>query len=749
MRKGILGERLVPVAMVLVALVIGAGGFNTFRLLTQWKERVVAQHTHDLTKAQEFERLSAANEHTARHMRSYLLVPDEARLVELQAERDDFGARLERMKREDAAPKTLEILGRIERAVAKMRTIADTLIATRKAGAPLIEIQERFEKELRPARAEVDAALDLLRWDMDLLAESSTHRINDLMGHAVQVFKVTLGAGLAALVVLGATLARSAQQRRRAQARAEQSEERFRVTLMSSPATVFSQDHDLRYTWIHNATAPHTDSSVIGKTDFDLLSPEEARRLTEIKRRVLETGISAREEVHVTLTTPQWYDMIVAPRRDEQGRIVGITCAAWNVTERKLAEREQQFLAATSAVLVESIEYDETLERIAHLFVPDLADGCIIYVTSNDSVELVTVAHADPSVGKELREVVERYPVQRGISYGAGKVIMTGQSQLVPRVAATVYESVASDSAHLDAMRRIGVHSFLTVPLRARGEVLGALTLMMTRSARAFGERDLRLAEDLAGRAGIAIANANLYKAAQRATRTRDDVLGIVAHDLRSPLNTIQLSAEILLSQCGDERTSSEHRGALQAIGRNGRRMTRLIEDLLDVKRIEAGPLSIQSEPRSPAALVAEAVESQRPLVSEASLELQTAIEVGLPSVLVDPERTQQVFTNLIGNAMKFTSKGGVITLGAKLENNDEVVFWVRDTGRGVHHEHLPHLFDWYWQAGRVDRRGAGLGLAICKGIIDAHHGKIWVQSEPGVGSTFFFAMPVAPGMSP
>ena len=112
--------------------------------------------------------------------------------------------------------------------------------------------------------------------------------------------------------------------------------------------------------------------------------------------------------------------------------------------------------------------------------------------------------------------------------------------------------------------------------------------------------------------------------------------------------------------------------------------------------------------------------------------------------MLADPDRIVQVFTNLIGNAMKFTPKGGSITLAAK-RGKGEVVFWVADTGRGILEDHLPHLFDWYWQAGRVDRRGAGLGLAICKGIIEAHRGKIWVESEPGTGSTFFFTLPVAP----
>jgi signal transduction histidine kinase len=179
----------------------------------------------------------------------------------------------------------------------------------------------------------------------------------------------------------------------------------------------------------------------------------------------------------------------------------------------------------------------------------------------------------------------------------------------------------------------------------------------------------------------------------------------------------------------------------MEVIERAAKRMNRLIQDLLDVALMEAGQLTIERAQLSAVGLIVEAVDVQRPLASSSSLELRVEVETDVPDVLGDRDRLLQVFENLIGNAIKFTKAGGRITAGAASRDN-EVVFWVADTGCGIASENLPRVFDRFWQATKVGRQGAGLGLPITKGIVEAHGGRIWVESTAGNGSTFFFTIP-------
>lgn len=173
--------------------------------------------------------------------------------------------------------------------------------------------------------------------------------------------------------------------------------------------------------------------------------------------------------------------------------------------------------------------------------------------------------------------------------------------------------------------------------------------------------------------------------------------------------------------------------------------MNRLIQDILDVTRIEGGRLSVEPKRIPAGQLVFDSAEAQGPLAASASLDLRVDVGAGLPDVWVDRDRVLQVFENLIGNAAKFTKPGGRITAGAALHDG-EVLFWVKDTGDGIDAQEMPHVFDRIWQAQKTRRGGAGLGLQIVKGIIEAHEGRIWVESEMGVGTTFYFTLPTAQG---
>jgi signal transduction histidine kinase len=286
--------------------------------------------------------------------------------------------------------------------------------------------------------------------------------------------------------------------------------------------------------------------------------------------------------------------------------------------------------------------------------------------------------------------------------------------------------------------------SAMIVPLLARDRTTGALIFAAVDSGRHFDTADLALAEELARRAALAIDNARLYHEAQEAIRARDEVHRIVAHDLRNPLYGIKLMLSLIAKRVRAESDWAEEAEYAELARQAVQRMERLIQDMLDVARLEAGSLSIECERQGAAALLVETITFHQTLATDSALEFEHLAPADLPEVLADRGRVLQVFGNLIGNAIKFTPAGGRITLRAEVAGL-EIHFSVADTGPGIPPDHLPHLFDRFWQAERGRRDGAGLGLAIARGIVEAHGGRIWAESALGAGTAFHFTLPVAP----
>ena len=225
---------------------------------------------------------------------------------------------------------------------------------------------------------------------------------------------------------------------------------------------------------------------------------------------------------------------------------------------------------------------------------------------------------------------------------------------------------------------------------------------------------------------------------AERAARARDEVLAIVSHDLRSPLNLVLTSSSFLLDV---EALEPQVRDQLELVRRAARRMNRLIGDLLDVSRVEAGLLAMERRPERVEPLVREACRLHEHPARAKGIEVRCDLGDDLPSVRADRDRVLQVFGNLLGNALKFSPEGGTITVRAE-RDGDGVRFSVTDAGPGIAAGDLPHVFDRFWQARRSRDGSAGLGLAIARGIVTAHGGELWVESELGRGSTFFFTLP-------
>lgn len=416
-------------------------------------------------------------------------------------------------------------------------------------------------------------------------------------------------------------------------------------------------------------------------------------------------------------------------RRQEAEREAGEAKVARAAAERE--ERRAAFLATAMQELTSSLDFDRAVSTLAHLFVPNLAEICAIDLLEPDgTLRRSAVAHRDENRERELQAQVGRIIAE--VREPIAAVMKERETKLIGQASDLISYLLGSPTEEK--------RSLMVIPLVSRGQTLGVATAAAP-AGKVFTRDDALLAAELARHGSLAIDNARLYHESQQAVRARDEVLAIVSHDLRNPLNAITLAASLL--QTG-EALAGENREQLDTIDLSAKRMSRLIEDLLDVARLEVGkqlPIGAESVDVEP--LLRETYELFKAQAANSSITLQHHVADNLPPVYADRHRVLQVLSNLIGNAMKFTPPGGVITFRADPKDG-HVLFTVSDSGPGIPKENLKDIFNPYWQGKRTERLGAGLGLAITRGIVESHGGKIWVESEPGQGTRFYFTLPVA-----
>jgi PAS domain S-box-containing protein len=557
--------------------------------------------------------------------------------------------------------------------------------------------------------------------------------------------------GTAFMLRVSSRLSRLDEKRREAEERLRQSHERFELALRGADLgawdwNIESGEVIFNPRWAEmrglrlDEIAPHLDTWISG------VHPEDLPRVREVLDDYLEGRVAEYEVEHrVRTASGPWIWILDRGKvcaRDARGQPIRMAGTELDITPRKQLEEERAFLAEIGTILASTLELEATVASIGRLVTRALADVCIVYVVeAGHEIRRIGAATRDPSLDG-VRDFLMQQPVDRWKAAAIWAEMEARRAILLEQMPPDMIDAYAQDEGHARALRAMNMRSAIMVPLAAHGRLVGAMSLIASGESRTYTPADVRLAEQIAQRAALAIENARLYDEARRAIQSRDDVLGVVAHDLRNPLGSILLQAEVLRSS-GGEPGSRPHERA-ESIARSARRMNRLIQDLLDVTRMEAGSLSIDRARIAAGEVLGECAEAQRPLAAAASLELRLEVAPDLPDVLADRDRLQQVFENLIGNAIKFTGPGGAIAVGAA-PRDGEVLCWVADTGAGIPAEDLPHVFDRFWQAQRPGRHGAGLGLAIARGIVEAHGGRIWVESTPGRGSTFFFTMPTAP----
>jgi PAS domain S-box-containing protein len=543
------------------------------------------------------------------------------------------------------------------------------------------------------------------------------------------------------------------------------SEERFRLALRSSPVTVSSVDTALRYTWFYGPHSRFRAENVLGKRDDELMPPERVAELMALKREVLASGRGQHREVRIRIgATDRLYDITAEPTRNADGALTGMTVAATDITERWMREQERadllatttqareeaeherervSILAASMESMTEMLEYEQSLGRLARLLVARIATFCLIdLLEDGGDVRRIEAIHKDPAA-QPLVDALRSISLAGDRPYLSRRALQTGEAQLFMQVTDDQLRSITRDEAHLAILQALRATSLICLPLVARGRTIGAITLVRDDSAAPYAPADLELGTEIARRAAIAIDNAHLYRQARRATELRDHILGIVSHDLRTPLTSIAMAMAPF------EREAIAQTGPLAQLLSITRQsidwMERMIRDLLDVASIDAGRLSIERGPEDLRIVLEHAGSAFEGVFADEGIDLSLDVPDRLQRADADGERILQVVGNLLSNAARYVQRGGHVTLSAR-DAGEEIVVSVRDDGPGIPADEMPHIFDRFWHSRRAgSARGTGLGLSIAKAIIDAHGGRIWVESVVGTGSTFSFTVPVFP----
>ncbi len=401
------------------------------------------------------------------------------------------------------------------------------------------------------------------------------------------------------------------------------------------------------------------------------------------------------------------------------------------------ARRFADFLMRASEILAHGSEIELALRELLRLIVPGLADWCVVERLDGGRASALAFAHEDSELEHKLRTLLGR---AGRLMRGVDEVMKKGTGQLHAEIDEEQLAALALEPADREVLRELGLGSALIVPVVARRRVFGCM-IWGSRAVRRYGTRHLETATDLGHRVALTLDNDQLLKASQRAVRAREELLAIVSHDLRTPLSAISTTASNLLRGSPDEALSRDAAVILS----NSRRMERMIRDLLDFSQLEAGSLRVELRRENLAQLVRHAVESARPMAARHRLLVDVAEDAKDLEVLCDRERIFQVMANLVGTAVTYTEPQGRIKVRLSRLPAEALVSVV-DSGRGIAQHELPALFDRYFQGQNRPvvhgASGAGLGLYIARGLIEAHGGRMWAESAPEVGSTFCFTLP-------
>ena len=491
----------------------------------------------------------------------------------------------------------------------------------------------------------------------------------------------------------------------------------------------------------------------------------------------LPTRLALRGEVPPTIMVrfrsrstgeERWTVLSATPIRDGDGRVVMAVSIFRDATVGKRAEESARFLSAVNLELTRTLDYRDTLRRVAELAVPTLADWCVVDVLDEGlQLRRLAVAHIDPAKIELAQVVSERYPPDPNADQGVHAVLRSGRAQLLSDIPEAQVAAAAKDADHLCMLRTLELRSAITVPMIARGRTLGAITLVAAESGRRYTASDLVVAEDLALRAALAVDNARLYREAQeqaatqielnealrqamqrleRELQTRDEFLASASHDLKNPIAGIKGSAQLILRRL--DRSAdvdlTRLREGLERVVAVATRAAVQVDDLLDSTRMQMGrPLDLERRATDLVQLARDLVAEHQQETEHHDIQLEAHVDQLVLSI--DERGLGRVLGNLIGNAVKYSPDGGLIRIEVgRDETTGQAIIAVHDMGIGIPELDRTRIFDRFERGSNVVGviPGTGIGLANARHIVESHGGTIEVASEAGQGSSFTIRLP-------
>ncbi len=434
-------------------------------------------------------------------------------------------------------------------------------------------------------------------------------------------------------------------------------------------------------------------------------------------------------------------DISLTPIKTADG--LEVTAIIRNISERKKNEDQKSFLVKLGQTLSDTWDYQLKIQHAVDMMVPTLADICIASSLDGNVLNFRAIGIQDESKRILLQTFASHIVPTHGDQTAVGHVLETLKPLLIVNVAEDILSKPLIDQECCKSIELLEITSLVVFPLIVSGKATGTLAFFMTGSGRKFSLHDLEFLKVVGERVAVELENAKLYRDAQEAIRARELVLSIVSHDLLNPIAVINMSAQILsdaevLSKKNQELVIKKIRNSTEV-------MQKMIADLLVFSKAKAGTFSLEkySIPVSP--VIHSGIEPMTVKIKQKNLKLFMEFQENLPNLLGDHRRLLQVLWNLIDNAIKFTPQFGEIRVRACRENKF-IKFMVADSGPGLELEEIPKVFNQFWQSSNTAALGTGLGLAIAKGIVEAHGGKIWVESDKGCGCRFYFTVPRAEG---
>lgn len=567
---------------------------------------------------------------------------------------------------------------------------------------------------------------------------------------------LALAEELALRIAVAIDNARLYKEAREAERRSAEAAALLDTSLAQAPIGFAVWDLDRRYVRVNRALGEMyglEPAAFLGHSTRELL-PQVAgefeaalARVAEGAEPVLDQLISGRG--HAAAGPSRHWLASFYPVRVNGTETIAIGALVTDITERRHEEEVRRFLAEAGELLVTSLDYRTTLESVAKLAVPYLADWCsITLLEDNSALVTVPVAHSDPAKVELAHEVLRRYPPGEDSSRAVNRVIRSGRPELVSDIAPELLAAASIDEEHERLLSAVAPVSYICVPLVARGRALGAITFLSAESGRHYGERDLAVALDLARRAALAVDNARLYREAQRAIETRDRFLTIAAHELRTPITTVRGNTELLLRRVQRESVPLDREWLTERLQRlmlGVERLQALAARVLDLNNLQAGLFSLAREEVDLVALTRAVTERQRATIQDRS---GTRLEIRHSPQPIrgfwDPLRLEQVLVNLLHNAAKYQPHGGTITIDVE-ETADDALVRVRDQGIGIARDDLQRLFEPFARADTAVMHqisGMGLGLYISSQLVRLHGGELTVESTVGEGSEFTIRLP-------